>query len=127
MAGDVSPFLRHVAALIPNPNDQRILIEYMAHNAQYPGYKIPWAPLIQSTEGAGKNIIKYAMTHVIGDTYTYPENSKKLATGGGKFNEWMNRKRILLDEDIKTDDRRHYIERVNPLRKEQTLEIKEAA
>src|SRR3546814_19462051 len=40
MAGDVSPFLRHVAALIPNPNDQRILIEYMAHNAQYPGYKI---------------------------------------------------------------------------------------
>src|SRR3546814_2296129 len=79
MAGDVSPFLRHVAALIPNPNDQRILIEYMAHNAQYPGYKIPWAPLIQSTEGAGKNIIKYAMTHVIGDNYTYPANSKELA------------------------------------------------
>src|SRR3546814_14073195 len=77
MAGYCSPFLRHVAALIPNPNDQRILIEYMAHNAQYPGYKIPWAPLIQSTEGAGKNIIKYAMTHVIGDNYTYPANSKE--------------------------------------------------
>src|SRR3546814_13414913 len=102
MAGDVSPFLRHVAALIPNPNDQRILIEYMAHNAQYPGYKIPWAPLIQSTEGAGKNIIKYAMTHVIGDNYTYPAHSKELAAGGGKYKDWMHRKLFLIADEIKT-------------------------
>ena len=123
MAGDVSPFLRHVAALIPNPNDQRILIEYMAHNAQYPGYKIPWAPLIQSTEGAGKNIIKYAMTHVIGDNYTYPANSKELAAGGGKFNDWMHRKLFLIADEIKTDDRRDMIEVLKPMISEQTLEM----
>src|SRR3546814_17511386 len=103
MAGYCSPFLRHVAALIPNPNDQRILIEYMAHNAQYTGYKIPWAPLNQSTEGAGKNIIKYAMTHVIGDNYTYPANSKELAPGGGKFTAWRTRKLFLIADEIKTN------------------------
>src|SRR3546814_16875815 len=123
MACDVSPFLRHVAALIPNPNDQRILFEYMAHNAQYPGYKIPWAPLIQSTEGAGKNIIKYAMTHVIGDNYTYPANSKELAAGGGKFNDWMHRKLFLIADEITTADRRDMHALLTPMISDRTLDM----
>ncbi|WP_439567747.1 bifunctional DNA primase/polymerase [Sphingopyxis sp.] len=123
MDGDVTPFLNHVAALLPDPNDQRILIEFMAHNAKYPGHKIPWAPLIQSTEGAGKNLIKYVMTHVIGDNYTYPANSKELTAGGGKFNDWMHRKLFLIADEIRTDDRRDMIEVLKPMISERTLEM----
>ena len=123
MAGDPTPFLNHLAALIPNPDDQRILLAYMAHNAKYPGFKIPWAPVIQSTEGAGKNIIKYAMTHVMGDHYTYPPNPKELAAGGGKFNDWMNRKLFLIADEIKTDDKRDMVEVLKPMISETTLEM----
>lgn len=121
--GDASPFMNHIAALIPDPNDQRILIEFMAHNAKYPGHKIPWAPLIQSTEGAGKNLIKYVMTHVIGDNYTYPVNPKELAGSGGKFNDWMHHKLFLIADEIRTDDRRDMIEVLKPMISERTLEM----
>mgnify|MGYP001411254224 CR=1 FL=1 len=123
MEGDASPFLNHLAALIPNPDDQRILLVYMAHNAKYPGFKIPWAPVIQSTEGAGKNIIKYAMTHAMGNHYTYPPNPKELASGGGKFNDWMRRKLFLVADEIKTDDKRDMVEVLKPMISETTLEM----
>lgn len=123
MEGDPAPFLKHLAALIPNADDQQILLAYMAHNAQYPGFKIPWAPVIQSTEGAGKNIIKYAMTHVIGDHYSYPPNPKELAAGGGKFNDWMHRKLFLIADEIKTDDKRDLVEILKPMISETTLEM----
>lgn len=123
MAGDPTPFLNHLAKLIPNPNDQRILLDYMAHNAKFPGHKIPWAPVIQSAEGAGKNIIKYAMTHVMGDHYTYPPNPKELAAGGGKFNDWMHCKLFLIADEIKTDDKRDLVEVLKPMISETTLEM----
>ena len=123
MEGDPSPFLKHLAMMIPNQDDQRILLDYMAHNAKYPGYKIPWAPVIQSTEGTGKNIFKYAMTYVMGNHYTYPPNAKELAAGGGKFNDWMYRKLFLIADEIKTDDKRDLVEVLKPMISETTLEM----
>src|SRR3546814_10391670 len=63
------------------------------------------------------------MTHVIGDNYTYPANSKELAAGGGKFNDWMHRKLFLIADEIKTDDRRDMVEVLKPMISERTLEM----
>lgn len=65
--GDPQPFLDHVARVIPDEGDRRILFDWMAHVVQHPGFKIPWAPLIQSVEGAGKNALKYTLSAAIGD------------------------------------------------------------
>jgi hypothetical protein len=121
--GDAGPFLRHVAALLPDPNDQRIFIEYLAHNAKYPGFKIPWAPVIQSTEGAGKGVIKLIMAHVIGRAYTYFPNAKELGSSGSQFNAWMRRKLFILADEIKVDDRRDMIEVLKPMISEELIEI----
>src|SRR5690606_4543371 len=48
--GDISPFLRHIEALLPVESDRKILLDFLAHNIRFPGYKIPWAPVIQSVE-----------------------------------------------------------------------------
>ena len=123
MEGDPAPFLDHLARVIPDENDRRILLDYLAHNVRFPGFKIPWAPLIQSAQGVGKNAIKYVMNHAIGNEYTYAPNAKELGSSGSKFNKWMERKLFLIADEIKTDDRRDLIETLKPMITEETLEI----
>lgn len=123
-AGDVQPFLAHLSFMFPNADDQRILIEYMAHNAKYPGHKIPWAPVIQSTEGVGKNLIKYVMMHVMGDAYTYPVNSKELGESGGKFNGWMKNKLFLIADEIKVP-KRDIVDDLKDMISEKSLEMQD--
>lgn len=121
--GDVSPFLRHMAAILPNPLDQTILFEYLAHNAKYPGHKIPWAPLIQSTEGAGKGAIKRIVTNMLGKPYVYTPKAQELIESGSKFNSWMRSKLLILVDEIKVDERRDMIEILKPMISEAEIEI----
>jgi hypothetical protein len=121
--GDASPFLRHVAAMLPDAGDQRILLDYLAHNVRYPGHKIPWAPVIQSTEGAGKGVLKRIMTHAMGRPYVYFPNAKELTNSGSQFNAWMRNKLFILADEIKVDDRRDLIEVLKPMISEETIEI----
>jgi hypothetical protein len=121
--GDVSPFLWHVAALLPDPRDQAILLSYLAHNVKFPGYKIPWAPLIQSAEGAGKGVLKLVMKHCMGRSYTYFPKASDLAESGAKFNAWLRNKLFILVDEIKVDERRELIEVLKPLISEEETEI----
>jgi hypothetical protein len=123
MSGDPSPFLNHLAAMIPNADDQTIILEFMAHSVKFPGYKIPWAPLIQSTEGIGKNAFKYVMEHAIGDIYCYPPNAKELVESGSKFNGWMERKLFFVCDEIRSDEKRNMVEVLKPLISERKLEV----
>jgi hypothetical protein len=123
MAGDASPFLRHIAALLPDPRDQKVLLDYLAHNAKYPGHKIPWAPVIQSAEGAGKGVLKLIMSHVMGRSYTYFPKAKDLSDSGAKFNAWMRNKLFILADEIKVDDRADLIEVLKPMISEEIIEV----
>lgn len=123
MEGDPAPFLDHLALVIPDEADRRVLLDYLAHNVRFPGFKIPWAPLIQSAEGVGKNALKHVMNHAIGNHYTYAPNAKELGSSGSKFNAWMERKLFLIADEIKTDDRRDLIEILKPMITEEALEI----
>ncbi|MER9170404.1 DUF5906 domain-containing protein [Mesorhizobium australicum] len=123
LAGDPTPFLRHLALVLPNPDDQRILLEFLAHNARYPGHKIPWAPLIQSVEGVGKNVFKQVIRHAIDKQYFYQPKAKQLNDSGSKFNGWMDSKLFFLVDEIKTDDKRDMVETLKPFITETELEI----
>ena len=121
--GDVTPFLNHIARIIPDAGDQRILFDWMAHVVRFPGFKIPWAPVIQSVEGIGKGIIKLAMTHAIGKPYVHFPDAQQLGESGGKFNAWMRNKIFILADEIKVDEKRHLIEVLKPLISEELIEI----
>lgn len=121
--GDPSPFVDHLKLVIPDDNDRSILIEYLAHNVKYPGYKIPWAPLIQSVQGVGKNLIKHVMTHAMGTNYVYNPKAMELADGGSKFNAWMERRLLLIADEIKTDDKRVLLEIMKDMITEDRLEM----
>jgi len=121
--GDISPYLYHLAALIPVESDQIELHRYFAHNIKFPGYKIPWAPMIQSSQGAGKGVFKLLMQHAMGMSYTYFPNAKELAESGSKFNGWMLNKLFILADEIKVDDRRDMIEILKPMISEIVIEV----
>lgn len=121
--GDPAPFLAHIAALLPDPGDQRILLDYLAHNIKFPGFKIPWAPVIQSTEGAGKGVLKELVTHAFTKFYVHFPNAKELTNSGSQFNGWMRNKLFILADEIKVDDRRDLIEVLKPMISERLIEV----
>ncbi|ANV24122.1 primase-helicase family protein [Agrobacterium pusense] len=116
-------FLRHLELLLPVRGDRVALIEYMAHAVKYPGYKIPWAPLIQSAEGVGKNVFKLIMRYAISSHYFYEPKAKQLNDSGAKFNGWMENKLFFICDEIKTDENRDMVETLKPFITETQLEI----
>ncbi len=120
--GDVSPFLNHIQMIFPIENDRKILFDYMAHNARFPGWKIPWAPLIQSVEGVGKGVLKAVMKHLNGP-YFYSPKAEELVNSGSKFNAWMRARLFILVDEIKVDERRDMIEVLKPMISEKEIEI----
>lgn len=121
--GDPTPFLRHLELVLPDESDRASFLAFLAHNVQYPGHKIFWAPLLQGAEGIGKNVFKKVMNNAIGKTYFYQPKAKQLNESGSKFNGWMENKVFFLVDEIKTDDKREMMETLKPFITETELEI----
>lgn len=122
-AGDVTPFLDWFSRILPNTTDQKILFDYMAHCVKFPGYKIPWAPLVQSAEGIGKTIFREVMQHALGDMYVYSPKAPELVKSGSTFNAWMRGKLLIVVDEIKIDERRELIEILKPMITDARVEI----
>ncbi|SFG64918.1 Primase C terminal 2 (PriCT-2) [Palleronia marisminoris] len=121
--GDVTRLLSFLEKLLPDPNDRQLLIQFIAHNVKYPGHKIPWAPVIQSTEGVGKNIIKHILQYTMGRRYFYSPKASDLLSSGAKFNAWLQNKLLILVDEIKVDDKRELVEVLKPLISEAEGEV----
>lgn len=121
--GDVSLFLDHVNRILPNPEDQKIWLDYLAHCVKYPGHKIPWAPLLQSAEGVGKSVFFEVMQHALGDMYVYRPKAPELVSSGSKFNAWMRSKLLIVVDEIKIDERRELIEILKPMITDSRVEV----
>lgn len=95
--GDVSPFLNHVAKLLPVGRDQQILLSYMAACVQYQGVKFQWCPLIQGAEGNGKTFLTRCVAKSIGERYTHFPPANEITE---KFNGWLFTNLFIGVEDI---------------------------
>ena len=121
--GDVSIWLDWFDRILPNKEDQKVLFDYMAHCVKFPGYKIPWAPLVQSAQGIGKTIFREVMSHALGDMYVYSPKAPELVKSGSTFNAWMRGKLLIMVDEIKIDERRELIEILKPMITDSRVEI----
>lgn len=121
--GDVSLFLRHMELMLPVEADRQIIYRYLAHNVRFPGFKIPWAPMIQSAEGVGKSIIQEIIEALLGEMYTYSPKAEELSSSGSTFNAWMRGKLMIVVNEIKVDDRRELIETLKPMISDRRIEV----
>ena len=95
--GDPAPFLDLVARLLSDPNDQAIILAYMAAVTQYPGVKFQWAPLLQGVQGNGKSFLGSVLTFCVGEKYTHLPDPKDLAS---VFNAWIQGKLLITNLSI---------------------------
>lgn len=121
--GDVSMWIDHVTRILPIENDRKIFIEYLAHCVKFPGYKIPWAVLLQSAEGIGKTVFFEVMQHALGDMYVYTPKADQLVSSGNVFNAWQRGKLLIVVNEIKIDERRELIEILKPMITDARVEI----
>lgn len=111
--GDPSPFLNHLARVLPHESDQQILLAYMAACVQHKGVKFQWAPLLQGVEGNGKTLFTRCVAEAVGRRYVHWPKASKLAK---EFNAWMVGKLFFAVEDIYVPDaRREVIEELKPM------------
>jgi len=112
MQGDASPFLNHLATVLPVEHDRAILLAYMAACVQYPGVKFQWGPLLQGCEGNGKTFFITCLAEAIGHKYTHLPNAGDL---GNKFNAWIQNKLFIGVEEIYVQDRREVVDTLKTL------------
>lgn len=100
--GDASPFLNHLATILPVQDDRDKLLAYIAACVQFKGDKFKWAPLIQGVPGNGKTVITKVVEYAIGEDYCSVPQAHEL---GSKFNEpWLINKILVGVNDVYIKD-----------------------
>lgn len=111
--GDVTPFLNHLAKLLPDERDRRAMLYYMAGCVQFAGNKFQWFPLLVGCEGNGKTFLSQCTAAAIGQRYTHWPSAAKL---GNQFNGWLFGKLLFCVEDLKIHDNQLELwERLKPM------------
>lgn len=95
--GDMTPFLAHLAKILPDPRDQQILLSYMAACVQHKGNKFQWAPVLQGAEGNGKTFFSACLAEALGQHYTHWVEAKALLTD---FNAYMANTLFIAIEEL---------------------------
>lgn len=108
--GDPAPFLDLLARMLPNPGDQRIMVNFMAALAQNPGIKFQWWPVIQGVQGNGKTMLGDFLTYVLGEHYTHKPDAAAMIKNGLQFNSWIDRKLLIIVEEINSAGKRDFLD-----------------
>ncbi len=121
LSGDPTPFLTHIAKLLPDRVDQTILISYLAACVQYPGVKFRWCPLIQGVEGNGKTLLAKCVAEAVGFQYTHSPRAQAIAA---RFNSWMQRKLFAWVDEVLIEETDHEaIETLKVILSEDRIEL----
>ncbi|MBL4769512.1 MAG: hypothetical protein JKY94_17700 [Rhodobacteraceae bacterium] len=118
--GDVTPFLNHVALLIPDERDRAILLAYMAAVVQFPGDKFQWSPVVQGAEGNGKSLLSRCIERAVGMRYTHRPRADDISN---KFNDWATGNLFIAIEEVNTSNKREVLEILKPLITDSRIEI----
>lgn len=120
---DPSPFLNHLALMLPDERDRTIMLSYMAAIVQNPGIKLQWWPVIQGAEGNGKSMIARVLEHCVGRRYTHFPKADQLADSGMRFNGWLAYRLLIAIEEIKVGERVELLEALKDVVTNDRVEI----
>lgn len=119
--GDVAPFLRHIALMLPDRRDQAVLLTYLQSLVRYPGIKFQWCPVLQGAPGNGKSLIMRCMYYAIGQRYAYLPKASLIAE---KFNDWLIGKVFIGVEEIRISERREALDILKDAVTNERIEIR---
>jgi hypothetical protein len=109
----VNLFLKHVENTIGEPDEQRILIDFMAFVYQNPGKRVKWALLLQGIEGNGKSYFFNVMERLLG------ARSRVVSSGAinSDFTGWAEGSLLIGIEEIRVSGTNKYaiLDKMKPL------------
>jgi hypothetical protein len=94
----VETVLNHLNMILVEENSVDIMVSWMAFNAQNPGVKIRWSPLIKGIEGDGKSVLGNLMMGVMGMVNVGIVSPSVLQTG---FTKWASGRCVNVLEEIR--------------------------
>lgn len=96
-------WISHLETLLGTAEAAELVVKWMAHNVQYPGQKIRWAPVVVGIPGSGKSLIGNLLTAVMGE-----RNVKVIGTSAltSDFNSWAHGACVGILEEIKASGHR---------------------
>ena len=104
----------HLVMVCGGEDNAKILTQWLAHQVQYPGVKILWAPLVQSVEGIGKSFFSRLLRCGLGVKNVGVVNPSQLTSS---FNEWATGVCVNVLEELKIagHNRHEALNAVKPL------------
>jgi hypothetical protein len=116
------PFLEHVAYMIPNVDEQRAFLDWLAWNIQRPGEKILWAMLLQSAPGVGKSYFGDIMRVLLGErNVSSPSNDDIHET----FTGWAKNCSLVIIEELMARGRLELMNRLKPMITQPLITVRE--
>ena len=109
--GDLTPFLTHLAKVLPDARDQQILLAYMAACVQHRGVKFQWATVLQGVEGNGKTLFSACVAEALGQCFTHWIEARQMLSD---FNAYMANTLFVAIEELYVQE--HAVEVVEKLK-----------
>jgi hypothetical protein len=109
----------HYMGLFDDPADGKLILDWMAHNVQFPGRKILWAPIVFGVQGDGKSSIRNILSSVMGHKNVRDVNHGELSS---QFNAYAEGACVAALEELKVAGHNRY-EILNSLKPLVTNEI----
>lgn len=88
--------MEHIQNILPDDWEQ--LLQWMAHNVQFPGKKILWAPVIVGMPGDGKTATAKILAAAMGRKHSQVVGTQALHS---EFNGWAEGKCLSIFEEIR--------------------------
>jgi hypothetical protein len=103
---------RHIRIMCGSDKNARILTQWFAHNIQFPGRQILWAPIIQSIPGLGKTFFAELLRTCLGDANVGTVSPSQITSD---FNAWATDVCVNSLEEFRVKGQNRY-EAVNALK-----------
>lgn len=112
----------HLAHLLPDPHERRMLLDWLAYVVQNPGKRVNYAPLIQGVQGDGKSFLAFLLSVTMGAPNVRMGNAHILE---GSFTGWAEGQCVMALEEIRLIGHNKYdvMNRVKPFITNKVIEI----
>lgn len=119
----VDRFLKHVAILLSEEREQRILIDFLAYIYQNPGKRVAWALLLQGGQGIGKSYFAVLMQLLMGQL----TQSLDPTAISGRFTGWATGALLTIVEEIRISGTNKFeiIDRMKPIISNEVIQIEQ--